>query len=112
MRQAGIWRKLAAVFTRREQGRGTLILYVCPHSVFEKNNSHPLARIRKLLYTTRDASVAQWIEQWPPEPRAEVRFLSDAFFYYPFSVFPLTNPPPSLILITYISIYLLLSVNL
>ena len=79
MRQAGIWRKLAAVFTRREQGRGTLILYVCPHSVFEKNNSHPLARIRKLLYTTRDASVAQWIEQWPPEPRASVRFLSDAF---------------------------------
>ena len=36
----------------------------------QKNNSRPLARIRKLLYTTRDASVAQWIEQWPPEPRA------------------------------------------
>ena len=70
MRQAGIWRKSAAVFARREQGRGTLFLYVCPHSFFEKNNSHPLARIRKLLYTTRDASVAQWIEQWPPEPRA------------------------------------------
>ena len=59
-----------ADFVGREQGRGTLILYVCPHSVFEKNNSHPLARIRKLLYTIRDASVAQWIEQWPPEPRA------------------------------------------
>ena len=26
------------------------------------------------------ASVAQWIEQWPPEPCAEVRFLSGAFF--------------------------------
>lgn len=36
----------------------------------QKNNSRPLARIRKLLYTTKDASVAQWIEQWPPEPRA------------------------------------------
>ena len=28
MRQAGIWRKSAAVFARREQGRGTLVLYV------------------------------------------------------------------------------------
>ena len=27
----------------------------------------------------KDASVAQWIEQWPPELRAEVRFLSGAF---------------------------------
>lgn len=45
-----------------------------------KNKVQPLAGKRKLLYTTRDASVAQWIEQWPPEPRAEVRFLSDAFF--------------------------------
>lgn len=26
------------------------------------------------------APVAQWIEQWPPEPCAEVRFLSGAFF--------------------------------
>ena len=33
----------------------------------------------KIVYHNGDASVAQWIEQWPPEPRAEVRFLSDAF---------------------------------
>ena len=28
------------------------------------------------------ASVAQWIEHRPPEPGAEVRFLSDAFSIY------------------------------
>ena len=41
-----------------------------------------LAFFSILLYDNGDASVAQWIEQWPPEPRAEVRFLSDAFFYF------------------------------
>ena len=48
----------------------------------------------KIVYNIRHASVAQWIEQWPPEPRAEVRFLSDAFFYCsdnsPNAVFPPT----------------------
>ena len=39
-----------------------------------------LATSYKIVYDNGDASVAQWIEQWPPEPRAEVRFLSDAFF--------------------------------
>ena len=29
-----------------------------------------LATYIKIVYHDRDASVAQWIEQWPPEPRA------------------------------------------
>lgn len=33
------------------------------------------------MYTVNDASVAQWIERCPPEACAQVRLLSDAFFY-------------------------------
>lgn len=46
-----------------------------------KNLQEPLASFEKVLYYIKDASVAQWIEQWPPEPCAEVRFLSGAFLY-------------------------------
>ncbi len=35
-----------------------------------KNLQEPLASFEKVLYYIKDASVAQWIEQWPPEPRA------------------------------------------
>ena len=37
---------------------------------FLKINKLALARLNKMLYYSGDASVAQWIEQWPPEPRA------------------------------------------
>ena len=35
-----------------------------------KNLQEPLASFEKVLYYIKDASVAQWIEQWPPEPCA------------------------------------------
>ena len=35
-----------------------------------KNLQEPLASFKKVLYYIKDASVAQWIEQWPPEPCA------------------------------------------
>ena len=38
------------------------------------------------MYTVNDASVAQWIEQCPPEACAQVRLLSDAFFYFLFQL--------------------------
>lgn len=37
------------------------------------------------LYNTHIAPVAQWIEQWPPEPCAGVRFPSGAFERQEFS---------------------------
>ena len=48
--------------------------------IFQRNFSIILAVFLILRYNNINASVAQWIEQWPPEPCAEVRFLSDAFF--------------------------------
>ena len=35
-----------------------------------KNLQEPLASFEKVLYYIKDASVAQWIEQRPPEPCA------------------------------------------
>ncbi len=39
------------------------------------------------MYNAEDASVAQWIEQCPPEACAQVRLLSDAFFMSGFMIF-------------------------
>ena len=49
----------------REQGTGMGI-----RKKIYKNLQEPLASFEKVLYYIKVASVAQWIEQWPPEPCA------------------------------------------